>query len=84
MARLLANVPLLKAGLPPLTIPVEERRAYIQTLADYETKVGQLTSDSGVWPDDSRLTEFSQFSATCYGSVRELVKVAFELQERRS
>ena len=33
IARLLANLPLLKAGLPPLVIPQDQRREYIQALA---------------------------------------------------
>ncbi len=29
LARLIANIPILKAGLPPLVIPQEERRTYL-------------------------------------------------------
>jgi len=83
IARLLANVPLLRAGLPPLTIPQEERRTYIQILANYQITIGQLNGGTGVWPDVSRLKEFNQFCASCYASTEKLVATAYELQARR-
>jgi len=83
IARLLANIPLLKAGLPPLTIPAEERRAYLQLLADYQIATGQLDSDTGVWPGTSRLTDFSEFCATSYQATRKLVSAAYDVQSRR-
>ncbi len=36
MARLLSNVPILKAGWPPIVIPKESRMEYIRSLAAYE------------------------------------------------
>jgi len=83
IARLLANVPLLKSGLPPLTIPTEVRRDYIQLLANYQIEIGQLNANSGVWPDEPGLVEFSQFCSSCYGGVRELVEAAYDVQRRR-
>jgi Fic family protein len=83
IARLLANIPLLKAGLPPLTIPQDERRTYIQILANYQIAIGQLNSGTGVWPDASRLTEFNQFCASCYAATEKLVAAAYEVQGRR-
>ena len=83
IARLLANIPLLKAGLPPLVIPQEQRRGYIQTLANYQIRLGQLNKGTGAWPDLSSLEEFNHFCAGCYGCTRELVSSAFEVQKRR-
>ena len=83
IARLLANIPLLKAGLPPLTIPQDERRTYIQILANYQIAIGQLNSGTGVWPDASRLTEFNQFCVSCYAATEKLVAAAYEVQGRR-
>lgn len=73
IARLLANIPLLKSGLPPLLIPVEERRTYIQILAEYESAVGQLTRETGVWPDEQLLIEFTDFCKTQYASTKLLL-----------
>jgi Fic family protein len=84
IARLLANIPLLKAGLPPLTIPVEQRRNYIQLLAGYQVTIGQLDDTTGAWPDESHLSDFSRFCESCYGSIRDLVVSAFDVQKKRA
>jgi hypothetical protein len=83
IARLLANIPLLKAGLPPLTIPEEQRRAYIQQLADYQIAIGQLNDTTGVWPDETLLFDFNEFCESCFGAIRKLVTAAFEVQIKR-
>ena len=83
IARLLANIPLLKAGLPPLTIPEEQRRSYIQLLADYQITIGRLDESTGAWPDESLLSDFNRFCASCYGAIRELVAGAFDVQKKR-
>lgn len=75
IARLLANLPLLNSGLPPIVIPNENRRQYIQLLAKYELKVGQLTTQTGVWPKPELLTEFSAFCQTCYRATLEIVNL---------
>ena len=81
IARLLANVPLLRAGLPPLVIPVGRRQDYIQLLADYELTLGPIDRRTGVWSDrihsDSQglslLAEFEAFCENCYASTQALV-----------
>ena len=83
IARLLANIPLLRAGLPPLTIPQDERRTYIQILANYQIAIGQLNGATDVWPNASRLMEFSQFCASCYAPTEKLVAATYEVQRRR-
>ena len=84
IARLLANIPLLKAGLPPLTIPEEQRRTYIQLLADYQITIGQLDDTTGVWPDESRLSDFNRFCESCFDAIRDLVSAALEVQNKRT
>jgi len=83
MARLLANLPLLKAGLPPLVISQEKRRHYIEVLANYQIKMGQLTLASGVWPDVSALQDFENFCEESYSITKDLLLEAIELQEKR-
>jgi len=83
IARLLANIPLLKAGLPPLVIAQEQRRTYIQTLSSYQISIGPLTSTSGVWPDPHQLQGFNRFCASCYCSTKELVEQAVGVQAGR-
>lgn len=84
LARLIANIPLLKSGLPPIVISQDERQQYIKILADYQLKVGQLTPDSGVWPKTKLLTDFEQFCDRSHKETRELIEGAKKLQEQRN
>ncbi len=83
VARLIANIPLLKAGLPPLVIPAEARHSYIQILSSYEISTGQLNKQTGVWPDLDLLVEFSQFCESCYDKTKDLVATASDIQKTR-
>lgn len=83
LARLLANIPLLKAGLPPLMIPLEKRRNYIEVLADYQIAIGQLDKHSGVWPDDSKLLAFESFCQSAYENTKQLIGEVRSLQNKR-
>jgi|GEM_PF-245946 len=42
MARLLANIPILRAGLPPLLVSAAQRRNYLALLGDYSLGRGQV------------------------------------------
>lgn len=84
MARLLANLPLLRSGHPPLVIDVSERKRYIDTLADYEIAVGQLDPRTGVWPRVELEGPFRQFCRDAYSATRDLVARARVHQEERS
>jgi len=83
IARLVANIPLLNSGLPPIIIPSDKRRDYIETLAKYQRKLGTISASTGVWPQDSRLSEFTQFCAESYKATKQLVEQATEQQELR-
>lgn len=78
IARLLSNIPLLRAGLPPIVIPVERRQPYIQLLAEYELALGAIDRHTGVWPKPSLLADFTTFCADCYEATRELVEEAHD------
>ena len=61
LARLVANLLLLKSGQPPLLIEQTKRREYITTLSNYQYTVGTLTNTSGLWPDEAQLQPFIKF-----------------------
>jgi len=84
VGRLLANIPLLREGLPPLTIPQADRRQYIRLLADYQIGVGQLSRSSGVWPEPAKLEDFADYCGAAYSSTSKLVAAAFAAQRRRA
>ncbi len=73
IARLLANIPLLNSGFPPLVIAVEDRRRYIQILAEYELQTGIITQKTGAWPKLESLIEFEQFCADSYETTKHIL-----------
>jgi Fic family protein len=72
MARLVSNMLLLKAGLPPLLIDQNRRREYLELIADYQFELGQLTKATGIWPDESAILPFANFCAECYGKTIDM------------
>ena len=86
IARLLANVPLLSAGLPPIVISQNLRREYIDTLAAYQLSLGILTageSGTGVWPKPNSLKPFEAYCRSSYEATQSLLDAAFALQDKR-
>jgi len=73
IARLIANIPLLKSGLPPVVISKEVRREYIQTLATYEFEVGQLIANSDLWPNNKALLPFISLCSNAYQETRHIL-----------
>ena len=64
LARLLANIPVLAAGFPPIVVPSEARLDYIRELWDYQRAVGVISlKNRELLPEPSRL-----------GNLRGLVK----------
>ncbi len=84
IARLVANIPLLNSGLPPLVIPGEQRREYIETLAQYQREVGKISAQTGVWPDEAKLLAFIRFCENAYASTQALVDGAQAQQQLRA
>ncbi len=75
IARLVANLPLLKAGFLPIVIPSERRREYIQLLANYELTIGQLNDASGVWPNLKQLVDFEEFCRECHEETLKIIDI---------
>lgn len=83
MARLLANLPVLRAGHLPVVIDVRERKRYIDTLAGYQLAVGPLTLGTGVWPRPELETAFIALCREAYATTRALIDGAREQQAAR-
>lgn len=82
LARLLANLPVLKAGLPPIIVPISEKQSYKETISSYQEGIPNLAS----LDDLAKLPESARFRDLCAGywaETMELVENARELQERR-
>jgi Fic family protein len=83
MARLIANLPVLKAGLPPIIIPGEQRKEYIDLLAAYHFKVGQIRSGDELLPHPASLKPFIAFCQRAWQQSLSLVEMAQETQRKR-
>lgn len=77
LARLLANLPVLRAGFPPIVIPVESRLEYIGGLWEYQRSVGVIRPDgSPLLPEKELLADFNALLATCWRTTLDLVAEA--------
>jgi Fic family protein len=83
MARLVANLPVLRAGHLPVVIDVRERKHYIDTLAAYQLAVGPLTPATGVWPRPDLEAPFLDLCRDAYAATRALVAAAHAQQAAR-
>ncbi|MDR2054355.1 MAG: Fic family protein [Desulfovibrio sp.] len=84
VARLIANMALLRSGLPPLLIQKEHRKEYIQLLAEYEHEAGaMLMPDNPLLPKNSTFEKIVIFCAEQWKTTWELVDKAHEVQASR-
>ena len=77
LARLLANLPVLFAGFPPVVVPAEARTEYISALWDYQQSVGPISARSPeLLPQPERLEIFSKLVAGWWRSTIEQLDIA--------
>lgn len=50
LARLVSNLPVLRAGMPPVVVPVEDRDRYLAALVDIDVSDGGPAADRWPWP----------------------------------
>ncbi len=84
MARLIANVPVIMAGYPPVIIPRERRQEYIEALSEYHLSVGTITAQSELLPDVDKLDRFKCFCAESWSGSIKLVDNAHRKQQERN
>lgn len=84
MARLLANLPNLRAGLPPIVIPRERRADYIRLLASYDLEVGPAKAGVPVMPPEGNSEPFRVFCGECEKVVGEIIEAARKTQAART
>jgi len=84
LARLVANIPVLRTGLPPIIIPREQRKAYIDALSDYHFAVGQINAGDGLLPKAEKLKPFTEFCRKAWQASLDLVEEVREKQRGRS
>ncbi len=83
LARLVANIPVLKAGLPPIIIKRELRKAYIDALSEYHFRVGQIKAGDQLLPKPEKLRPFTELCEKAWQATVSLVEAAREKQRLR-
>ena len=85
MARLLANLPVLKSGFPPIVVPQEDRYRYKQCLSDYQNTVENLAdlSDFVQLPVNSEKQRFVELCKGYWSETIELLNQATAMQQKR-
>jgi Fic family protein len=85
MARLLANLPVLRAGFPPIVVPAEARQGYKKAISDYQQTIPNLKSLSELrtLPGNRERARFQELCGSYWESTMTLVAEARQAQERK-
>ncbi len=85
MARLLANLPVLKSGFPPIVVPQEDRYHYKQCLFDYQNTVENLAdlSELAQLPANSEKQNFVELCIAYWSETSGLLAQAIAMQQKR-
>lgn len=74
VARLVANLPVLRGGHPPIVIPLERRGEYIGLLWEYENAVGRIRRDAPLVPPHPVVGRFTQLLEEAWRQTLQLVE----------
>jgi hypothetical protein len=83
MARLIANLPVLAAGFPPILVPMSRRSDYIDLLWRYQNAVGRIGRGSRLLPPHPALHEFESLLLEEWQKSTSLVEEANQLAKQR-
>lgn len=82
MARLVANVPVLRAGVPPIVVPKERRLEYLRAIAAYQLSIPGFPNFEE-FPLNLERTTFIALCTSLATETHALVKEARRLQKQR-
>jgi len=83
MARLLANLPVLRGGFPPIVINVADRANYIDLLWAYAIHLGTIERNSEFVPPHQTVVPFKKLLEANWKETLEMVKAAKDRQQQR-
>ena len=83
MARLIANLPLIAAGFPPILIPMSRRAEYIDLLWRYQNAVGRIGRGGRLLPPHPALREFEALLLSEWKKTTLLVEETQQLALKR-
>lgn len=84
LARLLANLPVLKAGYPPVVISSTMRERYLRLLAEWQTAVGRVAPGVPLLTEHEKLSEFRSLCAEAWQESINLIDDARKVQDARN
>lgn len=86
MARLLANLPVLKAGFPPIVVPQEARYQYKLALSAYQNTIQHLEelNDFSLLAHNSQKQDFIDLCQSYWSETLSLLNKANEMQQKRN
>ena len=84
MARLIANLPVLAAGFPPILVPMSRRADYIELLWCYQNAVGRIGRGSRLLPPHPALREFESLLLEEWKKTTSIVEEGRQLARQRS
>lgn len=83
MARLLANIPVLIAGSPPIIIPKEKRTEYIHLLAQWQLSIGSPLPNQSLVVVNKEYEAFLRFCQHSWEPTQKIVKEVHQIQKKR-
>jgi len=76
IARLIANLPLLKCGQPPIVISTAKRVAYIDALWNYQEAVGVLVAKARLLPQHKTIQPFKNIIKNEWQETHQIIEEA--------
>ena len=83
LARLVANLPVLRGGHPPIVVPKERRGDYIDLLWEYQNAVGKIQRDSALVPPHPTIERFTALLQTEWQRTLDPVEAACKREADR-
>jgi Fic family protein len=83
LARLVANLPVIRSGLPPVIIPQKQRKQYVDILAAYHFNAGRIKAGDVLVPDFDALKPFSGFCEQAWEESFRIVENIRQKQRER-
>jgi len=83
IARLIANLPLLRCGQPPLLISMNRRAEYIDLLWAYQNAVGQIKADDRLLTPHATISLFKTMLRAEWKETAEMVNEAHQQAKQR-
>jgi Fic family protein len=83
IARLIANLPVLRGGFPPIVVPAERRVEYIGLLWEYQNAAGTMKRGSQLLPPHPAIRQMETLLQGDWSKTVSIVEEARQLEAKR-